>query len=224
MQLGLFLRRALVTSARGGTVFHYRVAAVIVAAAVVAGCVLFWDRLAWDRTTIAGTAWFGLSTYGLVVGIQTLLAMAFAGASIARERDRKSLDSLLATRLTSAEIVLGLMVTGLVRSANCVMAALPVVVLVAIVGGVPPLLVLLTAAGLGSSVFAAAALAVAVSVYAPNRAKALSVGTGLCMAWMDFPLFFELLLPRVWPGSPRWLVRAVHWPCIRWVSSMPSRA
>ena len=64
--------------------FRDRVAAVILAA-VLAGCVLFWDRFGWDRTTIAGTAWFGLSTYGLVVGIQTLLAMAFAGSSIARE-------------------------------------------------------------------------------------------------------------------------------------------
>ena len=64
MQLGLFLRRALITLVRRGTVFLDRVAAVMVAATVVAGCVLFWDRLGWERTTIADAAWFGLSTFG----------------------------------------------------------------------------------------------------------------------------------------------------------------
>jgi hypothetical protein len=212
MQLGLFLRRALFTSVRRGTAFHDRVAAVTVAAAVVAGCVLFWDRCGWDRTTVAGAALFGLSTFGVMIAGLALIAMALAGAqSIALERDCKSLDSLLATRLSTAEIVLGMMVTGLVRSTNWLAAALPVVVLVAIAGGVPPLLVLLTAAGLASSLFAAAALNVAVSAHAPSRSKAKSVGIGLLMAWTDLPLLVEFLLPRVWPGSPRWLVHLVHW-------------
>ena len=214
MQLGLFLRRALITFVRRGTLFQDRVAAVIVVVAVVGGCVLFWDRLGWERTTIAGAALFGLSTFGLLAVILASIAMALAGArvpSIAMERDHKSLESLLATRLSSAEIVLGTMVTGLVRSANWLAAALPIVVLVAIVGGVPPLLVLVITAGLGSSVFTAAALAATVSVYAPNRQKAFSVGIGLLLAWIEFPLFVEFLLPRVWPGSPRWFVQALHW-------------
>ncbi len=215
MQLGLFLRRALITFVRRGTVFKDRVAAVIMVVAVVAGCILFWDRLGWERTTIAGAAMFGLSTFGLLVGILTLIAMSLfyarATPSIASERDRKSLDSLLATPLSSAEIVLGMMVTGLVRSANWLVATVPVVVLVAIAAGVPPLLVLLTAAGLGSSLFAAAALAVAGSAYAPNRNKAGSVGIGILIAWFDLPLFGELFLLRVWPGSPRWLVQVQHW-------------
>jgi ABC-type Na+ efflux pump permease subunit len=215
MQLGLFLRRALITFVRRGTVFKDRVAAVIMVVAVVAGCILFWDRLGWERTTIAGAALFGLSTFGLLVGILTVIAMSLfyarATPSIASERDRKSLDSLLATPLSSAEIVVGMMVTGLVRSANWLVATVPVVVLVAIAGGVPPLLVLLTTAGLGSSLFAAAALAVAGSAYAPNRNKAGSVGIGLLIAWFDLPLFGELFLLRVWPGSPRWLVQVQHW-------------
>ena len=183
MQLGLFLRRALITSVRRGTVFPDRVAAVIVVAAVVAGCVLFWDRLGWDRTTIAGRPGSACRPSAWSSVILALLAMGLVSgevaSSIASERDRKSLDSLLATRLSSAEIVLGMMVAGLVRSANWLAATLPVVVLIAIVGGVQPPLVLLTAAGVGSSMFAAGGSRVAVSVYAPNRAKATAVGVGL---------------------------------------------
>ncbi len=80
MQLGLFLRRALITFVRRGTVFKDRVAAVIMVVAVVAGCILFWDRLGWERTTIAGAAMFGLSTFGLLVGILTLIAMSLSYA------------------------------------------------------------------------------------------------------------------------------------------------
>ena len=215
MQLGLFLRRALITLARRGTVFRDRMAAVIVVAAVVAGCVVFWDRLGWDRVSIAGAAWFGISTFGMVVGVLALPAISIVcgevAPSIASERDRKSLDSLLATSLTSAEIVLGMMVTGLARSANWVAATLPLVVLIAIVGGVQPPLVLLSGAALASCVFVAAALAIAASVYAPSRSKAIAVVIGLLIAWLDIPLIVEFLLPRVWAGAPRPFVHALHW-------------
>ena len=209
MQIGLFLRRALTALARRGTVFQDRVAALIVAAAIVTGCVAFWDWEGWDRTTIAGTGRFGLSTFGMLVSIQTILAMALAGLpSIAEERDRKSFDSLLATGLSSTELVLGMMGSGLVRTANWLAATTPVIVLVAMVGGVPPLMVLLTAVGAASSAVAASALGVAVSAYAPNRLKARAAGVGLFLAWIDFPLLFELLRPRVWPSCPQALAQA----------------
>jgi ABC-type Na+ efflux pump permease subunit len=215
MQLGLFLRRALVTLVRRRTVFDDRVTAVILVEAVVAGSVFFWEQAGWEQTTSAGAAWFGRATFGLVVGIQTLLAMSLVCAevapSIASERGRKSLDSLLSTRLSSAEIVVGMMVTGVVRCANWLAAALPVVVLVAIVGGVQPLFVLSIGAGLCSSVFAATSLAVAVSVYAPNRPKAIAVVIGPLVAWLDIPLIVEFLQPRLWPGAPRWFLHALHW-------------
>ena len=104
-----------------------------------------------------------------------------------------------------------MMVMGLVRSANWLAAALPVVVLIAIVGGIPPTLLMLTAAGLGSCAFTAAALAVAVSVSAPNRSRALSASIGLLVAWLELPLLVEILQPLAWPGCPRFLVHALHW-------------
>jgi ABC-type Na+ efflux pump permease subunit len=211
MQLGLFLRRALIALARRGTVFQDRVAAVIVAVAIVTCCVAFWDWTGWDRTTIAGARRFGLATFGVAVSIQALLAMAIAGLpSIAEERDRKSFDSLLATGLSSTELVLGMMGPGLVRSANWLAATTPVIVLIATVGGVPSLLVVLTAVGAASSAFAASAIGVTVSAYAPNRLKARDGGIGMFVAWIDFPLLFEFLRPRVWPRCPRWLAHASY--------------
>jgi ABC-type Na+ efflux pump permease subunit len=215
MQIGLFFRRALITLPRRGTAFPDRVAAVIVVAAVVAGCALFWDHLGWDRTTDAGVAWFGHATFGMVVSTCTIIAMSLVvgqvAPSIASERERKSFDSLLGTPLSSAEIVVGMMTTGLVRCANWLAAVIPVVCLIAIVVGVPPLPVLVCGAGLGSSVLAAATLGVAASVYAPNRSRAIAAAIGLLIAWFDIPLFAEILLPRMWPSAPRWFVHTQHW-------------
>ena len=98
MQLGLFIRRELITSARRVTVFPDRVAAVIVTAAVVACCALFWDRLGWERTTIVGAARFGLATFGVAVVIVALVAMGLVSrevaSAIASERDARGRSAL----------------------------------------------------------------------------------------------------------------------------------
>ena len=142
----------------------------------------------------------------MLVVIQALLAMAGLrpGCTVDRRGARAARASTRCWQPGSpaAEIVLGMMVTGLVRSANWLAATLPVVVLVAIVGGVQPPLVLLTAAGLGSCVFAGAALAVAVSVYAPNRSRAIAVGIGLLIAWLDFPSLSSFSCPACGLAPP----------------------
>ena len=200
--------------ARSRKLFHDRVMAVIVLAAIVLGCVLFWDWQGWDRTSVSGAVWFGHAMFGLLAMMSALMAMAVAGQgqpSIASEREGKSLDSLLASRLSSAEVVLGMMATGLVRSAHWLAATVPVVILVAMIAGVQPRLVLLSVAGVISTALAGAALAVVVSVYAPNRSRARSMGIAAYLTWIDFPLLFEILQPRAWRGAPRWLVHALHW-------------
>ncbi len=57
-------------------------------------------------------------------------------------------DALLATQLSGAEIVVGTMAAGLLRAANGLAAAFPLVVLMVFLGGVDPGLVLLSGAGL----------------------------------------------------------------------------
>ena len=195
--------------------FPDRVLAVIVVASVVAGSALFRDHLGWDRTSDAGLAWFGHSTFGMVVSTCAVIAMSLVvgqvAPSIASRRERRSFDTLLGTPLSSAEIVVGTMTTGLVRCANWSAAVIPVVCMIAIVVGVQPLLVPVCGVGLVSSVLAAATLAVAASIYSPNRSRAIAAAIGLLIAWFDIPLFAEILLPRVWPSAPRWIVHTQHW-------------
>src|SRR4051812_12082087 len=107
MSVALFLRRELITSVRRGTARSDRRDAVVLMTAVVAGCVMVWDYRGWDRASVAGAASFTRSTFGWIAASQAALAMGLVpglvAPAIAAERDRKSLDSLLATRLSASD-------------------------------------------------------------------------------------------------------------------------
>src|SRR5262249_45453799 len=150
--------------------------------------------------------------YGLTAFAQAGIAAGFVvgqvAPAIASERDRKSLDSLLTTRFSSAEIVLGTMAAGLLRAPDGLAATLPVVGLMVFLGGVDPGLVLLCGAGLAPTALAVAAISVVASVGARTRSRAVPVAGGLVFAWLVLPAAFLILRMLLRPGGPRWLTRA----------------
>jgi ABC-type transport system involved in multi-copper enzyme maturation permease subunit len=215
MTLGPLLRRELITSVRRAAAFQDRLGGAVLAAAVVAGCVVAWDWWGWDRASVAGAAAFARATFGLIVAAQAVLTMGLVPGEvaprIASERDRKSLDALLTTPLSGAQVVLGTTAAGLVKPAAGLAALLPVAVVMVFLGGVDPRLVLLAGAGLVSTALALAALSVAVSVGARTARRALSYAISLAMAWMGLPLLPIILLPRLWPAGARWTAPVALW-------------
>ena len=205
MVLGPFLRREMITSVRSARVIRDRLIALLLVTAVVAGCVVVWDEWGWDRTSVREAAWFALVAFGLIAfaqaGIAIGLVVGSVAPAIAAERDRKSLDALLATQLSSAKIVVGTMAAGLLRAANGLAATLPVVVLLVFLGGVDPWLVLLSGAGLASTALAVAAISVVASVGARTRSRAVSVAAGLVLTWLALPSAFLALRMLLWPGA-----------------------
>src|SRR5262249_56481299 len=117
MGIGPFLRREAITSVRHGGARRDRVAALVLMMVIVTGCLGAWGWFGWDRASVEGAAAFGRVTFGLIVAAQVCLAIGMAARqvapAIASERDRKSLDALLATRLQPAEVVGGAMGAGL---------------------------------------------------------------------------------------------------------------
>jgi ABC-type transport system involved in multi-copper enzyme maturation permease subunit len=215
MSLGPFLRRELVVSVRRGTAFSDRRGAVVLTAVVVAGCFVAWDWWGWDRASVAGAASFALATFAWIVASQAVLALwlvpALIAPAIASERDRQSLDSLLATRLSASDIVLGTLGAGLLRYGNGLAALVPVLTLIVFLGGIDLRLVLLAAVGLASTAIALAALAVVVSAGARTASRAMSFTAVLAMTWMVLPMLIVMLLPRVWPAAVPWVVPPTLW-------------
>lgn len=213
MALGLLIKREAQGLARSRRVGRDRVVGVLLVVGVVAGCVVFWDRFGWERGSRPAQArlaqlQFALAAFTLACVAIALVVQQVAPA-IATDRDRKRLDALLATRLASAEIVLGSMLAGLLRAASGVAAAVPVVVVLAYHAGIGWRLVLISVAAIATTALAAAAFSVAASVVAATRTRAQSIGIGFIFAWLTAPYSFLILKSFFWRGSPQWVSDAL---------------
>ncbi|MEZ6074953.1 MAG: hypothetical protein R3C56_04525 [Pirellulaceae bacterium] len=71
---------------------------------------------------------------GLIVAL--FLSAVAAASNVSQEKDRRTLILLLLTRLTSSEIVVGKLMATLIGVANLVLSALPLLLLIAVLGGV----------------------------------------------------------------------------------------
>jgi ABC-type transport system involved in multi-copper enzyme maturation permease subunit len=208
MGFGLFLRREVITSTRRGSVFSDRRGAACLAAAVIGICFGVWDWWGWDRGSVGGAASFGFWMFGVLVVAEAMLAIGLvlgaAAPAIASERDRKSLDSLLATRVSSADVVLGALGASLLRYANRLAALAPLMVLITCLGGIDPRLVALSFAGIASTAVVTASLSVAVSAGARTTRQAVAYALMWTMAWTMLPVLVVMLLPRIWPAATAW--------------------
>lgn len=83
---------------------------------------------------------FGGLVFQIIVPLELIVTMFLtavaAASSVAQEKDRRTLILLLLTRLSSSQIVLGKLMSSLVGIANLVLPALPLLLLIAILGGV----------------------------------------------------------------------------------------
>ena len=109
-----------------------------------------------------------------------LLTPAFVAGAIAEEKERQTLDYLLATDLRNREIVLGKLVSRLGNLALLVLAGLPILSLMEMLGGVEPRLVVGAFAVTGVTLFTLAVLSLLCSVYA-SRARDAILATYILM-------------------------------------------
>lgn len=89
---------------------------------------------------IGDLARFGALAFQLVVPLELLVVMFLSAvttvASVAQEKDRRTLVLLLLTRLRSSEIVLGKLLASLLGIANMVLSSLPLLLMFPLLGGV----------------------------------------------------------------------------------------
>jgi ABC-type transport system involved in multi-copper enzyme maturation permease subunit len=101
---------------------------------------------------------------------------AYAATAIAEEKDRKTIEFLLATDLDSREIVLSKLVSRLGSLTLLVLTGLPILSILQFMGGVDPNLVLAGFAFTGLTMVSLASVSILISVYAkkPRTAIVLS--------------------------------------------------
>jgi hypothetical protein len=213
MSFVAILRRELIVSSRGGTI-GLRAGSAALVALVVMAAIMTWHMAGWDRTSIAGLSSFARAVFGGAVAVQGVLTLMLVPDDVIRilvgERQRKTLDGLLTSRLSSGGIIMGVLTGGLARWVACLAAGLPVMLLMIPFLGIDPRVVLLAHAGLGATGFVLAGLALVVSLGARDSRRALLGTITLAFAWLFIPFLVVLLLPLFWPAGAAWVLPAAR--------------
>jgi ABC-type transport system involved in multi-copper enzyme maturation permease subunit len=124
-----------------------------------------------EMAQFAESFFFTLMTVQLAVVL--ILTPAYLAGAIAEEKDRKTLEFMLATDLRNREIVLSKLTARLLNLAMIVLAALPVLSATQFFGGVDPDLLLASFAVLGLTMLSLSSVSILMSVYCKRPRDAI---------------------------------------------------
>ncbi len=133
-----------------------------------------------------------------IVAILVLTPVLVAGV-IADEKQRKTLHYLLASRLTSPEIVLGKLLARLLHIGIFLAIGFPVISLLTLFGGIDPLLILLAECGSLTIAFFLCGLCLMVSTHSRRVREAILGVFGLELLWLIIPWLLDVPLRFNWP-------------------------
>ncbi|HLJ96094.1 MAG TPA: ABC transporter permease subunit [Gemmataceae bacterium] len=197
-------RQVIARSAYGGIVL----AALLCAYSLWFGDTIhaFRDLFAQAALPANALARFASVFFGAFVAIQLLatlaLTPAYTAGVIAQEKQRGTLDALLATALDSREIVAGLLLSRLANLASLIITGLPILSLMILWGGIDPELVLAVFVGTGLTMISLAGLSLLQSVYATRPRDAVLRTYLFIFAFLVLTGFLEVAL--VWAGRLGW--------------------
>jgi ABC-type transport system involved in multi-copper enzyme maturation permease subunit len=164
--------------------------------AILIGLTLVWSNrpphlAARETASLAELAEYGQAIYVTIALIElTLILLAAPAATagaICLDKARGTLDHLLATDLSDAEIVLGKLGVRLIPVLGLIVCVLPVVALSSLLGGIDPLALLgsfLVAIGCA---FVGCSLAMTLSVYGRKTHEVLMMTYMILIVWLMFP-------------------------------------
>ena len=136
---------------------------------------------------------------GVQVAAVMVLSPTLVAGVIASERQRKTLHYLLASRLTSGEIILGKLCARMLHVAVFMAISLPVVSLLSLFGGVDPILVVAVYACTFSLAYFLAAISILVSASTKRVREAISATYSLELVWLIVPPIVRTVMPSQWP-------------------------
>ena len=136
-----------------------------------------------------------------------VLTPALVAGVIADEKQAKTLHYLMASRLSSAEIVLGKLLVRMLYVSILLGVSLPILSLLVLMGGIDPRLVLLTCGATLSTGWFLASLSIWVSTIARRVREAFFIAFGLECLWLFSPVVLRTISIPGWP----WFDQVTHW-------------
>jgi ABC-type transport system involved in multi-copper enzyme maturation permease subunit len=187
MMVGAVLERELRFAPRSHGLF---VARAVYAAALLAIIATCWLVVTGTQTvaTAGETARFGATLLRILGPLQLCLAMlaaALTGAvAVTSEKDRRTLELLLVSRISDGELVLGKLAASLVRVMLLLAAAVPMFAIAGLFGGVTPGQLARLFAVTAAAALAAASVATAVAFWKDTTFQALAITMFALVAWV----------------------------------------
>jgi ABC-type transport system involved in multi-copper enzyme maturation permease subunit len=156
----------------------------------------------------------------------TVLTPAYVAGAIADEKDRKTLEFILATDLRDREIVLSKLVARLLNMLMVILAAVPILSFTQFFGGIEPDLLLASIIALVVTTISLGCLGILNSVYTKKSrdaivmtylAAAVYLGTSL-LAWV---VVQNVLSPEVvdWPSTDEWASPVTLRELVNWLNA-----
>jgi ABC-type transport system involved in multi-copper enzyme maturation permease subunit len=207
--LGPVMRYELITTARRGRYYLARVVYGLGLLGLLGREFADWEQFYPGGGTIEQVHQFAESAFVQFAGAQgltlLLLVPALVAGVIADEHQRKTLHYVLASRLSSAEIVLGKLSARLLHVGIFVALGLPVVSLLGLYGGINPEYVFHVYMGTFTTVLFVAGLSILISTLARRPREAILAAYGLEACWIFGPIWIrpfahDLRGPLFWVG------------------------
>ncbi len=168
----------------------------------IAGPRVFTDYWAARRKEMARFAEAFFSTFIVVqLAAVVLLTPAYTAGTIAEEKDRKTLEFLLATDLRDHDIVFGKLFACMANVGMLVLTGLPILGLMQLLGGVDPNLVLAGYAVTGLTLLSIAAISILVSVNCKKARDAIVLSYLTLLAYILVSTVFHTAIER-WRTPP----------------------
>ncbi|VTR99773.1 ABC transporter permease subunit [Tuwongella immobilis] len=163
--------------------------------------------------SIAESAEFATSIVYSYLGAQTVFLVMttplLLGSVIAEEKDRRSIDFLLMTDLRSREITLGKSASRMVYVFCYVLAGIPVLAIIPLLGGVDYSLVLLALLSSLLMVLGAAGVTIWISVHAPTASKATQRASATVVGYF---VIFPMLIGAITQYPNVIMFPVTYWP------------
>ena len=187
MLLGAVFEREIRFTPRSRGLFVARAVYCTALLAIIATC---WLVVTGTQSilTAGDTARFGATLLRILAPLQLCLAMLAAAltatVAVTSEKDRRTLELLLVSRLSDRELVLGKLAASLVRVMLMLLAAVPIFAIAGLFGGVTPVQLGRLFAVTAAAALAAASIATTVAFWKETTFQSLAITMFALIAWV----------------------------------------
>jgi ABC-type transport system involved in multi-copper enzyme maturation permease subunit len=208
---------------------------MIVVRCLYAGLLLVllgWVYLIWQIDNPYGTdprrmadfaAWFFYMFMFVQLVVAAVLTPAFTAGAIAEEKDRRTLEFMLATDLRNREIVLSKLASRLATLTLLLLTGLPILSIMQFLGGVDPNLTLAGFAATGLTMASLGGLGIFCSVHIRRPRDAIALAYVTAAAYMLVSGLLQFIVPRsgvaTWSLTPDWDTPITVMDLVNWFAA-----